>query len=207
MIIVLGITLFLLCYLLLKQSETKYADCIISSKRLKFNNIFFILLCLGPLLGVFLDARYAIISCLYLPVFVSIAYMDFISHIIPDRFHLIGFLVVVFHLWFNKTGSNEILFNLLVGGSFIGIVYFVTWIAEKKTKKELLGGGDIKLLLWLTPILGGTLAVFFLFGLTLALLHVMVLSKSWGQFKKIYYPLGPYLCLSILINLVYQVQS
>ncbi len=133
---------------------------------------------------------------------VAITFIDLDHQIIPDNISLpgipIGFLCTFLIPWISWTDS---LFGILLGG---GSLFLVAAIYELLTKKEGMGGGDIKLLAMIGAFLGwqGVLPVIFLgsFAGSLVGVPLMLIGKSGG---KTAIPFGPFLALGALIWLLW----
>ncbi|MBE9485924.1 MAG: prepilin peptidase [Desulfuromonadales bacterium] len=137
---------------------------------------------------------------LFVAVLVVITFIDLDHQIIPDVISLpgivVGFLCSFFIPWMPWLDS---LLGILIGG---GILFLIAWGYEFLTKREGMGGGDIKLLAMLGAFLGWK-AIFpmvFLASLagTVIGLPLMVLQK---KDSKLALPFGPFLALAALVHL------
>ena len=137
---------------------------------------------------------------LFVAVLVVITFIDLDHQIIPDVISLpgivVGFLCSFFIPWVPWLDS---LLGILIGG---GILFLIAWGYEFLTKREGMGGGDIKLLAMLGAFLGWK-AIFpmvFLASLagTVIGLPLMVLQK---KDSKLALPFGPFLALAALVHL------
>ncbi len=137
---------------------------------------------------------------LFCAALVAITFIDLDHQIIPDVISLpgipIGFLCSFALPWISWTDS---LFGILLGG---GSLFAVAAGYELLTKKEGMGGGDIKLLGMMGAFLGwqAVLPVIFLSSLIGSLVGVplMLIKKADG---KLAIPFGPFLALGALIYL------
>jgi leader peptidase (prepilin peptidase)/N-methyltransferase len=129
---------------------------------------------------------------IFTAVLIVITFIDFDHQIIPDAISLPGipifFLAAVFIVgvpWL------EALIGLLVGG---GVLLTIAFVYELITKREGMGGGDIKLLALIGGFLGWKSLIFVLLfsSLTGALIGIaaMIIKK---QDTKYAVPFGPFL--------------
>lgn len=131
---------------------------------------------------------------------VVITFIDLDHQIIPDVISLpgivLGFLASFAIPWLPWTSS---LLGILLGG---GSLFLVAAGYELLTKKEGMGGGDIKLLAMLGAFLGwqAVLPVIFLSSLIGSLVGIplMLIKKADG---KLAIPFGPFLALGALLYL------
>ena len=128
------------------------------------------------------------------------SFIDFDHMILPDEFTLSGIVIGLVGAALNPERSFvDSLIGVLVGGGFL---WFMAFVYYQLTKKDGLGGGDIKLLGWIGAVLGWKAIPFVittsavvgsLVGITLA-----VKSKEG---MKTAIPFGPYLALAAVIYL------
>ncbi len=173
--------------------------------------------------GVRIPVRYAFIEALTGLVFVAVLYyfglrpptvvywlfgaslivvtfIDLDHQIIPDVISLpgiiLGFLCSFFVPWISWTDS---LFGILLGG---GILFLIAWLYEIATKREGMGGGDIKLLAMLGAFLGwkAIFPIVFFASLTGTLVGVpvMIIGKTNSRLAL---PFGPFLTSAALVYL------
>jgi leader peptidase (prepilin peptidase)/N-methyltransferase len=137
---------------------------------------------------------------LFCAALVAITFIDLDHQIIPDVISLpgipIGFLCSFAIPWISWTDS---LFGILLGG---GSLFLIAAGYELLTKKEGMGGGDIKLLGMMGAFLGwrAVLPVIFFSSLIGSLVGIplMLVKKADG---KLAIPFGPFLALGALIYL------
>lgn len=137
---------------------------------------------------------------LFCSALVVITFIDLDHQIIPDVISLpgivVGFLCSFAIPWLSWMDS---LFGILLGG---GSLWLVAVLYELLTKKEGMGGGDIKLLAMLGAFLGwkAILPIIFFSSLIGSLVGVplMLLKKAD---TKLAIPFGPFLALGALIYL------
>ena len=137
---------------------------------------------------------------LFAAALVTITFIDLDHQIIPDVISLpgiaVGFLCSFAVPWLSWTDS---LLGILAGG---GSLYLVAVVYELLTRKEGMGGGDIKLLAMIGAFLGwkAILPIIFIssFMGTLVGVPVMLLKKADG---KLAIPFGPFLAAAALFYL------
>ncbi len=134
-------------------------------------------------------------SFLFTCVLIIVTFIDFDHQIIPDVLTLPGipifFLAAVFAMgvpWFDAA------LGLLIGG---GILYLVAFGYELITKREGMGGGDIKLLAMLGAFFGWKSIFFILLASSFlgALVGIAVMLIQ-GKDMKYAVPFGPFLSLA-----------
>jgi leader peptidase (prepilin peptidase)/N-methyltransferase len=136
----------------------------------------------------------ALIYFLFLTALTVVTFIDLDHRIIPDVITLPG-IPICFAAGFAlpTVTYKEALLGILIGG---GSLFLVAWIYSLITKKEGMGGGDIKLLAMMGAIVGwqGVLFTIFVASLvgTLAGLAVMLQSRKG---LKLAVPFGPFLSI------------
>lgn len=136
----------------------------------------------------------ALIYYLFFAALIVVTFIDLDHRIIPDIITLPG-IPICFVAGFALPTITYIdaLLGILVGG---GSLFLVAWAYSLITKKEGMGGGDIKLLAMLGAIVGwkGVLFTIFVASLagTLAGLAVMLQSRKG---LKLAVPFGPFLSI------------
>ncbi len=141
-----------------------------------------------------------LIFWLFVAALVVITFIDYDHQIIPDVISLpgiaVGFLCSFLGHWL---GWLDSLIGILVGG---GILYVVAYGYEKLTKREGMGGGDIKLLAMIGAFLGwkAILPVIFFSSLlgTFVGVPAMLIKKGDTRFA---IPFGPFLAVAALVYL------
>jgi len=131
---------------------------------------------------------------------ITITFIDLRHQIIPDVISLPGipvfFLLAVF---FMNLTIWESLLGILVGG---GCLFAIAFLYEIVTKREGMGGGDIKLLAMLGAFLGWKSLFFVLFVSSLlgAVVGVSIMITK-GQDMKYAVPFGPFLSIAAVLYL------
>lgn len=135
-----------------------------------------------------------VLSFLFTCCLIVITFIDLDLQIIPDVITLPGipfFSLAAF--FFMGLSFLDVALGILLGG---GVLYAVAFGYERLTKREGMGGGDIKLLAMLGAFLGAKSLIFILLAssLTGALVGiVLILAK--GKDMKYAVPFGPFLSL------------
>ena len=133
---------------------------------------------------------------------VVITFIDLQHQIIPDRISLpgipLGFLCSFFLPW--NTWLDSLL-GILVGG---GVLYMFALGYHLLTKKEGMGGGDIKMLAMIGAFLGwkGALATLMLAAITGSLVGVLLIVLKGKNFKYAV-PFGPFLAAGAFCAMFY----
>lgn len=136
---------------------------------------------------------------------IVITFIDLDHQIIPDAISLpgipVGFACSFLIPWISWTDS---LLGILIGG---GSLFLVAAAYELLTKKEGMGGGDIKLLAMLGAFLGwqAVLPIIFFssFAGSLVGVPLMLIKRSDG---KLAIPFGPFLAAGALFHLLWGMQ-
>jgi leader peptidase (prepilin peptidase)/N-methyltransferase len=137
---------------------------------------------------------------IFVCVLIIITFIDLDHQIIPDVLTLPGipvfFLLAVFVV---KVPWLEALIGLLVGG---GVLFAIAFVYELLTKREGMGGGDIKLLAMIGGFLGWKSLIFILLvsSFTGAIVGItaMIIKK---QGMKYAVPFGPFLSVAAVAYL------
>jgi leader peptidase (prepilin peptidase)/N-methyltransferase len=126
---------------------------------------------------------------------VVISFIDLDHRIIPDLISLPGIAVGFLLALFGPLATvKESLIGLLVGG---GSLYLVAFAYEALTKREGMGGGDVKLLAMIGAWLGWKAILFTLFFASLSgtlIGGAVMLIQKEGRLYAI--PFGPFLAFS-----------
>lgn len=152
---------------------------------------------LTALLSLFLFLKFGLtliflIFFIFTAVLIVITFIDLDYQIIPDVLTLPGipifFLLAIFVV---KIPWLEALIGLLIGG---GVLFAIAFVYELITKREGMGGGDIKLLAMIGGFLGWKSLIFILlfssfFGAIVGI-TAMIIKK---QDMKYAVPFGPFL--------------
>jgi len=138
-------------------------------------------------------AYYAFISTL-----IVITFIDIDHQIIPDIISLPG-IPIFFIASFALPGITykDSLIGILVGG---GSLYVIAWIYYLLTRKEGMGGGDIKLLAMIGAFIGwkGVLFTIFVSSLVGTVIGIIVMLCTRKNMK-LAVPFGPFLAIGAII--------
>lgn len=129
-----------------------------------------------------------------------VTFIDLDHQIIPDVISIPGLVVGLGLSWLTgNPGWKSSLIGLLVGG---GLLYLLAAGYELLTKREGMGGGDIKLLAMIGAFLGwtGVLVTVMLAAVIGSLLGI-ALILFWKKGRTHALPFGPFLSLGALIHL------
>jgi len=146
-----------------------------------------------------LSTKY-LFSFIFTCALIVITFIDLDHQIIPDVITLPGipvfFLIAIF---FMGIPVLEALLGILIGG---GCLFAIAFIYELITKREGMGGGDIKLLALLGAFLGWKSLFFILFVSSLlgAVVGVSVMIAR-GKDMKYAVPFGPFLSIAAVAYL------
>jgi leader peptidase (prepilin peptidase)/N-methyltransferase len=144
----------------------------------------------------------ALIYYLFFAALIVVTFIDLDHRIIPDVITLPG-IPICFAAGFAlpTITYKDALLGILIGG---GSLYVIAWAYDRITKKEGMGGGDIKLLAMIGAIVGwqGVLFTIFVASLvgTLAGLAVMLQSRTG---LKLAVPFGPFLSIGSITYIIF----
>ncbi len=131
-----------------------------------------------------------------------ITFIDIDHQIIPDVITYPGIGVgFVTSLLVGHITYKESLIGILLGG---GILLLVAWGYYLLTKREGMGGGDIKLLAMIGAFLGWKGAIFTIFaGSAIGTVAGVALALRTGGGRKLAIPFGPFLSVGALLYLFF----
>ena len=160
----------------------------------------------------FLNSDPKIIILLYSFLFISSLLIIFISDIkymiIPDEI-LIFFTIILVFLkiylaFYNEEIKNfmdvcyEIIFFLYNGLFMFLVIYIIKKIGDKITKKDSLGYGDVKMMFYISMLMGWKISLFIVFFASFLSLPVCT-YQLYKDDRKVMIAFGPYLALSTII--------
>ena len=139
----------------------------------------------------------AFIYFVFIAVLLVITFIDIDHQIIPDIISLPGipiFFLASFGL--SQIGWLDSLIGILAGG---GSLFLVAWVYSLITKKEGMGGGDIKLLAMIGGVIGwkGVLFTIFVASAVGTFAGMLVMLKS-RKGMKLKIPFGPFLAIGAI---------
>ena len=144
----------------------------------------------------------ALIYYTFIAVLLVITFIDIDHQIIPDVITYpgigVGFLA---SFVVGRITYKESLLGIILGG---GILLLVAWTYYLLTKREGMGGGDIKLLAMIGAFLGWKGVIFTIFAgsaIGTAVGGALALRTEGG--RKLAIPFGPFLCLGALLFLFF----
>ncbi len=131
-----------------------------------------------------------------------ITFIDIDHQIIPDVITYPGIGVgFVTSLLLGHITYKESLIGILLGG---GILLLVAWGYYLLTKREGMGGGDIKLLAMIGAFLGWKGVIFTIFaGSAIGTVAGVALALRTGGGRKLAIPFGPFLSVGALLYLFF----
>jgi leader peptidase (prepilin peptidase)/N-methyltransferase len=136
----------------------------------------------------------ALIYYAFIATLLVITFIDIDHRIIPDVITLPGipiFLAASFAL--RQISFVDSILGIFVGG---GSLFLVAWLYQLITKKEGMGGGDIKLLAMIGAVIGwkGVLFTIFVASAVGTLSGLLIMLKS-RKTMKLAVPFGPFLAI------------
>ena len=140
---------------------------------------------------------------LFLASLLVIIFIDIHHQIIPDVISLPGIIIGFAGSFFNPLVSwQQSGLGILIGG---GILYSIAFGYYLLTKRDGMGGGDIKLLAMIGAFLGwqSLLYVVFASSLTGSIVGIAAMFKQ-GKGGRTRIPFGPFLALSAMSYLFFQ---
>lgn len=134
-----------------------------------------------------------------------IIFIDIHHQIIPDRISLPGIVLgFATSLFSEEISWQQSGLGLLLGG---GVLYLVAWAYLTLTKRDGMGGGDIKLLAMIGAFLGwqSLLYVIFASSLSGSLVGIIAMIRQ-GKGGKTRIPFGPFLAFGAITWVLFQQQ-
>jgi len=151
-------------------------------------------------LGLFLKYGVSIEALIYFAfacVLIVITFIDIDYRIIPDRISLPG--IVIFFLAAMAVPSMnwlDALLGVVIGG---GSLFLVAFVYHLLTRKEGMGGGDIKLLAMIGALIGWKGVLFTIFvSSAVGTLSGLTIMMATRQNMKLAVPFGPFLSIGAL---------
>ncbi|MDM8517999.1 prepilin peptidase [Desulfobacterales bacterium HSG16] len=139
----------------------------------------------------------AAIYFFFIAVLIVITYIDIDHQIIPDVISLPGIIIFfIAAMAIPSVSMKDSVFGLLLGG---GTLFAIAWLYSTLTGKDGMGGGDIKLLAMMGPIIGWKGVFFTIFVSsavgTIAGLLMMIATRKDMKLK---IPYGPFLSIGAI---------
>jgi leader peptidase (prepilin peptidase)/N-methyltransferase len=162
---------------------------------------------INGLLTLFLFMRFGpsfsfFVLFLFCCAMVVITFIDLEHQIIPDVISLPGIVLgFVFSFFIPRLGWQSSLLGILVGG---GSLYLVASLYQLLTKKEGMGGGDIKLLAMMGAFFGWMAIPFIIFvsslvGSVIGVTVMLIQKKD----SKLAIPFGPFLAFGAILYIFF----
>jgi len=146
-----------------------------------------------------------LVFMIFLSLLIVISFIDLDFQIIPDILSIggivLGFILAIIRPFFRylepRFGILDSLYGIALGG---GLLFAIAWLYQFFTKREGMGGGDIKLLGMIGAFCGWKGVVFSLVsGSVLGTIVGIPLILAKGQGTKYAIPFGPFLSLGAII--------
>jgi leader peptidase (prepilin peptidase)/N-methyltransferase len=127
-------------------------------------------------------------------------FIDFDHMILPDELTLSGIVIGLIGASLNPQREfMDAVYGVLMGGGFLWGVAYIYYLM---TKREGMGGGDIKLLAWIGAILGWKAIPFVIMSSAIIGSVVgLIAARKQNAGLKTVIPFGPYLALGAVIYL------
>jgi leader peptidase (prepilin peptidase)/N-methyltransferase len=147
----------------------------------------------------------SLVFILFVSLLIAISFIDLEFRIIPDILSIggviLGFLLSIARPFFHRVeprfGILDSLIGIAIGG---GILFAIAWIYQLITKREGMGGGDIKLLGMIGAFCGIKGVIFSLISASfIGSIVGIPLMLAKGRDTKYAIPFGPFLSLGAVI--------
>ena len=138
-----------------------------------------------------------LIYFVFISSLIAITFIDIDHKIIPDVITLPGILMgLIASFALPAVGIKDSIIGMLVGG---GALWVVAWVYYLLTRKDGMGGGDIKLLAMMGTIIGlkGVIFTIFVSSAVGTLVGVTVMMVK-GKDMKFAVPFGPFLSIGAI---------
>lgn len=129
------------------------------------------------------------------------AFIDLDHMILPDVFTLPGIVIGLLGSLLNPERSAwEAFAGVLMGGGFLWLTAYLYFLF---TKREGMGGGDIKLIAWIGAVLGWQAIPFVIFSSAiLGSVIGLVISRRQKEGLKAMIPYGPFLVAGAILHIL-----
>ena len=199
----------LLSYLILK-GKCRYCKTKISIR-------YFLVECFTAMIATLIFIRFgftyeSVFGILFFYVLVAITFIDIENYIIPDSLNLSIFIIGLIGLFFNSLNYGKGIVQIDIWSKLIAILVnlaliVIVSIVNRISKREVMGGGDLKLLLVVSLFLGWQLLLLSIM-LASIIATIIELPKKYIQKKKNktidnVLAFGPYLSIAFIISYMY----
>ena len=139
---------------------------------------------------------------LFIAALLVVTFIDLDHRIIPDVITYPGIVVgFVCSFWSSRVTVLDALLGIFLGG---GLLFLVAFGYHAITKKEGMGGGDIKLLAMIGAFLGWKATIFTIFvGSAVGTIFGIVVALQTKEGRKAAVPFGPFLSMGALLFVFY----
>ncbi len=140
----------------------------------------------------------ALIYYAFIAALLVITFIDLDHQIIPDRITLPGIpIFFIASLALPTVTVKDALLGILLGG---GLLFAIGWTYQMLTRKEGMGGGDIKLLAMIGSLLGWQGVLFTIFSASAVgtLVGIVAMIRQRKDMK-LAIPFGPFLSLGAIL--------
>lgn len=148
-----------------------------------------------------------LIGIIAIMLWICMMFIDLEHYIIPDSLNIILAVMALIALFFVNIENARFTINWadkLIGLCVGIIILLIVLFFEKVFKKEIMGGGDIKLIMGTGLLLGWQLLLFgIIIGSFIALLVEIPLMFNKEKRQNHVLPFGPYLATGFIISLLY----
>jgi leader peptidase (prepilin peptidase)/N-methyltransferase len=144
----------------------------------------------------------ALVYYTFAAVLLVVTFIDIDHRIIPDLISLPGILVFFFAaMLVPAIRFTDSILGILAGG---GSLFLVAWVYSLVTKKEGMGGGDIKFLAMIGALVGWKGVLFTIFvASTVGTVIGIVIMIATRKNMKLALPFGPFLALGAFTYIIF----
>lgn len=142
---------------------------------------------------------------LFAMILLAVSFADLEATIIPDRFIIAAIVIKIIFLLLGENKLQALLFSAIGGFAVAGGLLLVVTVFEKITKKEAMGGGDIKLLFVTGLYLGWKNNLFgLLLGCVFGIIFGLFAQRRRGHEEgSVAFPFGPSIALGAWCALLF----
>jgi leader peptidase (prepilin peptidase)/N-methyltransferase len=140
---------------------------------------------------------------LFLGALLAVIFIDIAHQIIPDKITLPGIVIGFAGSFFSTQVTwQQSGLGILLGG---GVLYAIAEVYYFMTKREGMGGGDIKLLAMIGAFLGWQSLLFVVFASSLSgsVIGIIAMTRQ-GKGGRTRIPFGPFLAIAAMVYLFFQ---